>query len=402
VVKQPQFSGCTVVELTSEEQEAHVEKINGVEYNVFVIRKVALFPLKEGKLELPETSVENRVSFYNASNLTYKDLYYGAPSVPVEEQLVTLENKPDMIEVKALPPVPAVSGSDFSGAIGNFDIHLSIADEAPSANNTNHLYFVVQGEGNLQQVKAPFIMWPKGIEAFEATEKDETDKSAFPIKSRKIFDIPFVADVKGNYIIPAIQFTYFDANANKYVTKTTSGLLLKVAQGAKKPFASNTKPNEDAAGFQTRLYILLGAAFLAVIIGLVWYNGRKRTPAKPAANVLLPQENVVEIKQPETAEYLYKIRELQPELNSSLFYKQLCNHLRDYVRAKYQIEPSHLQSYIEDQHQEQEEYLQQLKGLLDDCSLGMYTPVYTIEEAMQHRLVAIQVLSALEKKAPNS
>src|SRR5919107_973217 len=75
VVKQPQFSGCTVVELTGEDQDQHVEKINGIQYNVFVIRKVQLVPLDSGKLVLPQASVENRVSFYDASDLSYRDLY---------------------------------------------------------------------------------------------------------------------------------------------------------------------------------------------------------------------------------------------------------------------------------------------------------------------------------------
>ena len=120
VVKQPQFSGCTVVELTGDEQDQHIEKINGTEYNVFVIRKVQLVPLEAGKLVLPQTSVENRVSFYDASHLNYRDLYYSNPSIPVEEQLVTLQNKPEIIDVKALPPLPTIGTSEFSGAIGRF------------------------------------------------------------------------------------------------------------------------------------------------------------------------------------------------------------------------------------------------------------------------------------------
>lgn len=395
VVKQPQFTGCTVIELTGEQQDAHIERINGVEYNVFVIRKVELFPLEAGKLELPATSVENRVTFYDGSRQNYRDLYYGGPSLPMEEQLVTLQNKTDVIEVKPLPPLPSVVSSDFSGAVGNFEVSLSVGDEGLTTNNTNHLYFTVEGPGNLQQVKAPSIQWPKGIESFDATEQVEDDKTNFPVKTRKTFSIPFVVDKKGDYTIPAVQFTYFDANADRYVTKSTSGLLLRVAQGRKTFFSSSNKPNAENI-FDERLYIILGAAFLAIVIGLVWYNGRLKYQPQPAAKVPLPEDKPVEIRQPESSEYLYKIRELQPELDSSSFYKLLCKNLHAYLNSKFKIDANQLPSYME-QHPEYAVGLGQLKGLLDDCSLGMYTPVYTIEEAMQHRLLAIEVLSRLEK-----
>jgi hypothetical protein len=397
VVKQPQFSGCTVIELTGEQQDAHIERINGIEYNVFVIRKVELLPLEAGPLELPATSVENRVTFYDGSNQNYRDLYYGAPSLPVEEQLVTLQNKPDVIEVKPLPPLPSVGAATFSGGVGKFDVTLSVGDEGLTTNNTNHLYFTIQGAGNLQEVKAPTIQWPTGIESFDATEQVEDDKTAFPVKTRKTFSIPFVVDKKGDYTIPAVQFTYFDANANRYVTKTTSGLLLRVAQGHKTIFNNSNKPNADNAfGFDERLYILLGAGLLAIVIGLVWFNrGPKHQPV-PVVKAPVTEDKPIEIKQPESSEYLYKIRELQPEGDSSSFYKLLCKNLHAYLNSKFKIEVGQLPFYIE-QHPENAGSLQQLKGLLDDCSLGMYTPVYTIEEAMQHRLVAIDVLSRLEK-----
>jgi hypothetical protein len=402
VIKQPQFTGCTVIELTGEQQDAHIEKINGVEYNVFVIRKVELFPLEAGKLELPATSVENKVTFYDGSHQNYRDLYYGAPSLPVEEQLVTLQNKTDFIDVKPLPPLASVTSSDFSGAVGNFNVSLSMGDEELTTNNTNHLFFTVQGEGNLQQVKAPVIQWPKGIESFDATEEVEDDKTLFPVKTRKRFSIPFVVDKKGNYTLRPVQFTYFDPIANKYVTKTTSGLLLRVAQGSKSFFGkANKAVANDGFGFDERLYVLLGAGLLAVIIGLVWFNKRPKQHLQPAVKVPLTEDKPLEIKRPESTEYLYKIRELQPETDSSLFYKLLCKNLYAYLNSKFNIEAGQLPFYIE-QHPENATDLILFKGLLDDCRLGMYTPVFSIEEAMQHRLLAIEVLSRLEIISPLS
>ena len=87
--------------------------------------------------------------------------------------------------------------------------------------------------------------------------------------------------------------------------------------------------------------------------------------------------------------------DLEPQ-NSS-FYKLLCTNLRGYLSTRFGLEAGQLPFYIQ-QHPEIADELQKLKALLDDCSLGMYTPVFSIEEAMQHRLLAIEVLCALEKQ----
>ncbi|HLL42658.1 MAG TPA: BatD family protein, partial [Segetibacter sp.] len=366
-----------------------------LQYNVFVIRKVQLVPLEAGKLILPQASVENKVSFYDASNLSFRDLYYTPPTVPVEEQLVTLQNKTETIDVKALPPVPSIGNADFSGAIGNFDAAIAIKENKITTNTTTHLLFIIEGVGSIQQVKAPVIRWPKGIESFEATEQNEEDKSGFPVKFKKTFSFPFLADKKGTYTFPAVEFTYFDANANRYITKATRAFTLPVAQG-KKSFFRTLKKSNGEDEFQSRLYILLGGAVAVILIGLIWFNGKQKPQIQlAAATTIKKEEEQEEIKKPDSSAFLYAIRELQPNDDSSFFYKQLSKNLHSYIHSKYNIEAQELPSYIE-QHPELATSLYQFKDLADNCSLGMYTPVYTIEQAMQHRLEAIEVLSKLE------
>jgi hypothetical protein len=401
VVKQPMFNGCTVIEMTgNQDPVAHREVINGKSYNVYVIRRVQLFPLQEGKLILPQVSVENKVAFYEARRTNYRDLYYNAPGLPVEEQTVTLQNAPVTVEVKPLPPMPAVGSSIFSGAVGKFDASVSTDDKRLETNNTHRLLFTIIGEGNLQQVKVPLINWPVGIEAFDPTEQDQDDKTHFPMMVRKAFSFPFVANKKGIYTIPPVSFTYFDPDANKYITRVTAPLVLNVVKAGKINLRSFTR-TDDAGDFQNRLYIILGAAFVAMIIGVVWYNEKKHK-AKPAVvPVAKPKAEVKPVKEEpkegaNTSRYIYQIKDLQPETNSSAFYKELCKHLNLYIRDKYSIAPANVTDYV----QERLKYdftFDQLNSLLENCSLGMYTPVFTIEEAMEHRLLAIEILNKLEK-----
>ncbi|MEJ7683824.1 MAG: hypothetical protein WKG06_39380 [Segetibacter sp.] len=131
--------------------------------------------------------------------------------------------------------------------------------------------------------------------------------------------------------------------------------------------------------------------------GLVWYNGKQKPYSKPVITaVLKKEEKQEEIKKSNSADFLYAIRELQPDTDSSFFYKQLSKNLHSYINSKFNIETEQLPLYME-QHPELAASLQKLKDVTDNCSIGMYTPVYTIEQAMQHRLEAIEVLSKLEE-----
>lgn len=403
VVKQPEFNGCTVIEMTgNQEPVARREVINGKSYNIYVIRKVQLFPLQEGKLVLPQVSVENKVSFYDASRLNYRDLYYNSPALPVEEQLVTLQNAPVTVEVKALPPMPAVGSSIFSGAMGKFDVELSTDNKTLETNNTNQLLFTIIGEGNLQQVKAPVINWPAGIEAFDPSEQDQDDKTHFPVMVRKTFSFPFVVNKKGVYTILPVHFTYFDPAANKYITKATAPLTLHVSKGSKINLRSFVKTS-DADEFENRLYIILGAALVAMVIGLVWYNEKYKAKPVTAPTVAKAKEtktaNAAKEEPKETIDtprYIYEIKDLQPDSNSSAFYKELYKNLNLYIQAKYNIAPAGVTDFIHERVKDNYTF-NQLNALLQNCSLGMYTPVFTIEEAMQHRLLAIEILNKLEE-----
>lgn len=393
VVKQPSFTGCTVVELTGDNQDQHVEKINGINYNVFVIRKVQLIPLDAGELVLPATQVENKVSFFNASNISWKDMYYNTP-LPVEEQTVTLQNKPATIQVKSLPPLPSVSDKVFSGAIGSFDISVAVGQQHIRTNETNHLLFTITGMGSLQNVKNPQIQWPAGVEAFEATEKNEQRKEAFPPECSKMFTIPFVAQTSGNYQIPPIQFTYFDANEERYITKATPAFALMVAPGNKATLPA-AKHEGDTNNPNLPL-VIAAITIITIATGLVLYNKRVKKAQKVANTTLANTNNTVTTKVA-AEEYLFCIRELQPEQNNAAFYKQLSKNLQGYLQAKYNITPAEIPMYVQ-QHPATATYLQQLANLLHDCNQGMYTPVFTVDEALQHRLQSIDVINKLEKE----
>ncbi|WP_207491545.1 BatD family protein [Aridibaculum aurantiacum] len=397
VVSQPSFTGATVIEMTTENPLPTRENINGRMYNVYVVRRVQLIPLQEGPLRIPEAAVENTVPFYSTGGISYRDLYYNMPTLPAEEVTVTTKSKPLELQIQPMPPMSAVGPAVFSGAVGSYDISISLARTTLETNSTNELVVIVQGEGNIQQMRPPTINWPNGIEAFEPAVKTQEDKAYFPIRSRRTYAYPFVVNNPGQYVLPAISFTYFDASANRYITKQTNPVTLLVSKGAggNKITSTHATADED---FQNRLIILSGAALLAIIIGLIWFKDRNRKTTQPAVAPPAPVDLPVPEAAPASASaILMRIRELCPEQDTALFYKQLYGCINEFFEKALKINPNEVQAHLYN-YNGNRDAVQKLAELRNNCTLGMYTPVYTIDEAMQHRLTAIETISRLERE----
>ena len=88
---------------------------------------------------------------------------------------------------------------------------------------------------------APDINWPAGIEGYEPKTKDQLDQLSVPVSGTKTFEYAFTASKRGSYIIPAIDFSFFNVVAEKYITLHSEPLTVSVTQGTGK--GSFTKNN---------------------------------------------------------------------------------------------------------------------------------------------------------------
>lgn len=391
VVKQPEFSGCTVMELTPEQPVAKREMINGKMYNVYIIRRVQLFPLQAGDLELPKASVANNIAFYKEEDLNYRDMFYNR-SNPAFEQEVTVSNTVVSLHVK---PLPVAQPANFNGAVGKFTIDASMNNDRITTNNNAALNVVIEGEGNLQNISAPTVLWPAGIEGFDPVDQEETDKNSLPVRVRKTFTYPFVVAKKGSYKAPAVSFCFFNPATAQFETIQSAPMSFAVEKGRKQLLPVATLINNS--DFQTRLYILIIAAFVAVIAGLYWFNFKFNSKKAPLIkNDEVKPSPVIAAPVFDGSQYIHAISELNP-LEDGSFYKLLRKNIVCYLTAGYKVNEDELPTLAQ-KYPEQAETMHDLNKLLRDCSLGMYTPLYNTEEAMRHRLSAIDLLSRLDKQ----
>jgi hypothetical protein len=246
LVKNPSFNGFSVIDLQMPDNVSYKrEKVNGREYNVYVIRKAQLYPLQAGNLELEPAEIENKVTFIKEEyanrqgdlmNNVFREFAEATiPAEGIESHKITLQSKPAAVTVKPLPDANAPVS--FKGAVGNFTIEAMLEKNNFTTDDAGKLMVVVSGEGNLQLVNAPDIQWPQGFEAFEPSTTDDFIKTTVPVSGKKIINYSFTIEQAGYYVLPVIKFSYFDPKQARYRTDSTKPIAFTVTKGTGKKTA---------------------------------------------------------------------------------------------------------------------------------------------------------------------
>ena len=276
--KSPSFNGFSVIDLQQPDETAYArEKLNGREYNVYTVRKVQLYPLQDGAIELESASLDNNIQFLKAEAGTavnnvngFLEGYNFGPDAVVN-QMVSLSNKPVNIIVKPLPEAGKPAG--FKGAVGKFKIEAALEKNKFNTDEAGKLTLTISGNGNLQLVTAPDINWPRGIETFEPKVKDELELQTIPVSGKKIFEFPFTVDVAGKYQLPSIDFSYFDPALASYKIIHIDPISFSVQKGLHKPvYTADTIVTKIPASFSQQMFTnrgwIVGSIAMMMLAGL--------------------------------------------------------------------------------------------------------------------------------------
>ncbi|KIC94755.1 BatD family protein [Flavihumibacter solisilvae] len=285
VIKRPSMNGFSVYDMIDPDGAGPVaEAINGKMYQVHIIRKTQLFPLQEGDFVLEPVELENVVRFLKPSspqaepsNRTplermFDDLL-GEPTGNWEEYRLTLSSQPQTIHIK---PLPAGAPASFDGAVGNFTISGKLKDSTVAAEDNAEYELVIGGSGNLPLVNAPAWKLPAGIEAFDPVVSEELNKMKSPMEGRKFIRYTFTPTKAGSYILPPIEFSYFDPATAKYKTLSTDSNILAVTDAIKRKRNMLAGP-EEKSGNGIMMVVTGGFVVLATsVLAFVFITRRNR------------------------------------------------------------------------------------------------------------------------------
>ena len=324
IVKNPGFYGFTVFDMVNlTDKQVAAEMLNGKVYDVHTIRKVQLYPLQAGSFTIDPMEVKNKVEFSRSgvNKKTEQEIAEGmlgsSEDEPTNKNAEVFESSmsSEAVTITVKPSPEKNKPASFNGATGHFSISASLMKNEIRKNEEAWVEVSLTGNGNFLQLTAPAIQWPSGVEAFDAASNDKLDKTKIPLAGSRSFRYPFVCAAEGEYVIPAIEFSFFDTDSNRYRTVSTKPVQFVVKGEAAKKEIKTTNKN-SISSINSRVSRIAGGIVLGLLVIVLgyWLLRKKETVA----------EKVVEEQQPSitTDELLQRAVQLAA-INDPGFYSEL-------------------------------------------------------------------------------
>lgn len=403
-----------------------VEKINGKEYQVFLLKKSALFPQHAGSLILDPAKAAGIVRVIEQSKSQnsladdpgFGSLFMNDPffnngyfsRYQYRDVRTELSSKPVTINVQELP----VTGQpeSFTGAVGHFTVHATLDSTVLYAGNSTNFTFTVAGSGNFKLIGSPVIHFPNALSAMNPLVTDTITGRSPDITGKKTFSYSLSPQEPGSYTIPAISFSYFDPTTKTYKTTQTRPVTLTVKAGkgnAGQNIAAtkiaDIHPNRTTLPLSSAGSLLFVASplywsiyLLAVILfGLaLWWHKRKRDMAANSVLWKNKKANKVAWKR------LAIARKLLPEQGAhTAFYEEVSKAVWLYLSDKLNIPLSGLskENIAGKLNTEGVDagVIEQTQNVISECEMALYSPSGGTKQRAQTLDNAAELIGALEE-----
>lgn len=224
-VKFPTFNGFWSKETASVNNlEFNRENVNGTIYNSALIRKYMLIPQQSGTLVIDPAEMVCQIRVRAASSAPrsiFDDFFDNYQTI--RKRLTTPEIKVKVSEL------PAGAPASFGGGVGKYSISASLSKKDIKSNEAVSLIVKVTGNGNVSMLEAPKVDFPSDFEVYDL--KSTENVSSNGTEGGKTFEYPFIPRSHGDFVIPSIQYSYYDISKGGYVTVSTSEIPVTIEKG---------------------------------------------------------------------------------------------------------------------------------------------------------------------------
>ena len=395
------------------------EVVNGKEYQVGILKKMALFPTQHGTLEINpmELTCQVQVQTKRRSNDIF-DQFFNDPFFGAQTSTVPLKSAPVKVTVLPLPQnnVP----ESFRGAVGKFSLSASLNKRRAKTNEPIALKATINGTGNIKILEAPKLTLPSDFEQYDPKVKEDITRSGETINGTKSFEWLIVPRYPGDKKIPALEFTYFDIGQKRYVTLRTNEFNVLVEKGsAEAPQAAGglTKEdvkllNQDIRFIKTEIgslreknkeFIQPGTALLMTIIPLAAFIGlifmRQKALSEMSDIVSFRSRKAMKI----AAKKLLNAKHLLNQNKHEAFYAEVSTAMWQYVSDKLAIDRAELSIDNVTQQLRQkkvsEELTQRIKECLEACEFARFARGRSSREEKNTMYeTATQIIIAAERE----
>lgn len=221
----PSLNGFWSEDLNVQNSPGEIEVVNGVRYNVAVLKKAVLIPHRSGELILDPLEMDLVVQQpVQSRSRNLFDQFFGN----FRNVKLSVKSKPVKVKVKALPDGRP---PDFNGAVGQFSVKLKADRTAVKTNEAVNITYEISGSGNLKVLDEKKLEFPADFEVYDPKVADKISVTAAGISGSRSYNYLAIPRVKGEFSIGPVAFSYFDPSKEKYVSLTTALLSFEVEKG---------------------------------------------------------------------------------------------------------------------------------------------------------------------------
>ncbi len=383
----------------------------GKSYRFVVLKRVVLYPQKDGELEIEPLSLDVTVDVP-----TNKRDFFGGRVYTQTNKTVSAGRR--TINVKPLPEEGKPLG--FSGAVGDFEFSVEATKTELNASESLQAIVEVRGKGNLKLFQLPEPSLPGSLEVYDPEFKENVRTSLSGMQGVVSNSYTIIPSFRGKYPIPQVSFSYFDPEKGTYHTITSDEKLINVVDGPVAGIATGTPgsvlPNRKSvvsAGSQFHFiklqpnltakdnnrffgsqvfYLWLLTPLLLIPLAILFGKKREAIASDVAGN---------RIKKANRLARRYLSRAKRELGNKDAFYIALEKALHNYLKAKLKIETSEFSkdkiASLLSERQVDQATSEGFLGLLANCEMARYSPFSNVQMQQDYDK-ASEVISSMDKQ----
>lgn len=407
-IDSPEFNNFWSQNIKIPRLEIKSTSYKGQRYNYVTWKRALLFPQKSGNLELLPLTLDVTVDVPTNRRDFFGNVIYTQTSKKVS-------SKKKNIKVKEFPSEG--KPESFNGAVGKFDVSLFSSKSELKATESFQLELKVNGRGNLKLFSLPEIKVPSSLEKYDPEFKEDIKSSISGMNGQISNTYTIVPQFQGKYPIPAVEFSYFDPEAKKYVTIKTNESIVDVTEG---PMNSDFTNNSGLSSNQNNtiqtigqfnyiklsskfssinskklldsklwLYTLLSIPFLIFIVILLLIKVNRKSISD--SDLITKNAEKLARKYLENAKIDIS--------NKESFYSSLDQALFNFFKSKYMIRK---EDFSKDKIKSilikeniSEKVINDVIELIESCEIARYTPAST-DDMDEDYEKAVQILTNFE------
>ncbi len=210
------------------------ETVNGREYVVADLRKIALYAQRSGEIRIEPMELSCLAQVKVANSRTrdpFFDSFFNDPFFNRNYQNVELSLASNAVTID-IDPLPQENRPPyFSGAVGSFTLSSEIDRTDLKANEPINLKITLTGKGNIELIDALPVVFPPDFETYDPKVTNNLTRNSSGISGTRTFEYLLIPRNAGEFQIRPVEFSYFDPAKRAYSTLSTPLYQIRVSKG---------------------------------------------------------------------------------------------------------------------------------------------------------------------------